>query len=105
MRTVIVQYKTTEAHADVNAALIRAVFEELRAKNPTGVRYTSYRLDGQRFVHVATIEGAEQNPITSLAAFKTFQEQLKSRCVEPPVATEATIVGSFESSNAGAPRS
>jgi hypothetical protein len=102
MRTVIVQYKTTEAHADTNAALIRGVFEELRTRHPKGVRYSSYRLEGgQRFVHVATIEGAEQNPLTSLAAFKLFQEQLKSRCEEPPIVTEASIVGSYDGQELG----
>lgn len=97
MRTVVVQYKTTEEHAETNAQLVRAVFEELRSKRLSGVRYSTYRLEGgQRFVHVASIESADNNPITSLDAFKRFQEQLKPRCVEPPVVTEASIVGSYD---------
>jgi len=98
MKTIMVRYKTTPVHADTNAALIRAVFDELRASSPKGFRYTSYRLaDGASFVHVAT-HGAD-NPLTALPAFKTFQTQLKDRCVEPPVVTELSIVDSYGSAS------
>jgi len=100
-RTVMVRYKTSEAHADENAALVRAVFAELHATGAAGLRYASYRLaDGVTFVHVATLETRDVNPLNSLASFKSFQERLKERCVEPPVATEVTIVGSYDAAHA-----
>ena len=96
MKTIMVRYKTSEATGDTNAALVRAVFEELRARAPGGIRYTSYRLaDGVTFVHIASVERPDQNPLTSLPAFKAFQAQLADRCVEPPVVTELSIVGSY----------
>ena len=52
-------------------------------ERPEGIRYASYRV-GESFVHIATIEGAE-NPLTALAAFKEFAGTVKDRCVEPPV--------------------
>ena len=45
MKTVMVRYKTSSpAESDANAALVRAVFDELRAGMPGGLRYASYRL-------------------------------------------------------------
>jgi hypothetical protein len=96
MKTIMVRYKTSEAHAETNEALVRAVFDELRARAPEGIRYASYRLaDRLTFVHVATVDGADANPLTALASFKAFQAKLKERCVEPPIVSEVTAVGSY----------
>jgi hypothetical protein len=96
MKTVMVRYKASEAQAATNEALVRAVFEELRRRAPEGLSYASYRLtDGVTFVHVATIENADQNPLTALPAFALFQQQLRERCVEPPVVTELALIGSY----------
>src|SRR4051812_18297962 len=96
-RTIMVRYTTSEATADTNAALVAAVFDELRARAPHGLRYASYRLpDGRTFVHIATVETPDANPLLALPAFKAFQAQLKDRCVEPPVVTELSPVGSYD---------
>ena len=96
MRTILVRYKTTAAGGDTNAALVRAVFEELRIRAPGGIRYASYRLaDGVTFIHIASVETPEDNPLTGLPSFKAFQSQLKDRCVEPPVVSELAVVGSY----------
>jgi len=96
MKTIMVRYKTSEAHAEANAALVRAVFNELRSRAPAGIRYATYRLpDGVTFVHIATHETAGDNPIASLASFKAFQAGLKDRCVELPVLTELSPVDSY----------
>jgi quinol monooxygenase YgiN len=95
MKTVMVRYKTAAEHAETNASLVRAVFEELRARTPAGIRYATYRLaDGVTFVHVATHAG-EVSLLTSLPAFQAFQAKIKERCVEPPVVTEVSIVDSY----------
>jgi len=96
MKTIMVRYKTSsKENADTNAALVRAVFEELHARAPGGIRYTSYRADdGVSFVHVATHEGPAE-ALTGLPAFKEFQREIKSRCAEPPVVTELSVVGSY----------
>jgi hypothetical protein len=93
----VVRYRTKPEHADANAELVRAVFEELAADGPTGLRDATYRLDdGVTFVHVATIEGAA-NPLASSAAFSRFQQGIADRCEEGPIAMDATIVGSYRS--------
>ena len=97
MRTVLVRYKTTEAQAEANATLVRAVFDELRTSAPKGLRYASYRLaDGVTFIHIATIETPGENPLSALASFKAFQKGIEDRCVERPVVTElSSVVGSY----------
>lgn len=96
MSTVkVVRYRTKPEHAEENADLVRAVFEELAAGEPSGLRYATYRLqDGVSFVHVATIEG-EVNPLVSSAAFSRFQQGIADRCEEGPIAMDATVVGSY----------
>jgi quinol monooxygenase YgiN len=96
MKTIMVRYKTAQEHASTNEALVHAVFDELRAKTPGGLRYACYKLaDGVTFVHLATLESAEQNPLVALPAFKAFQKDHKARCVEPPVVTELLAVESY----------
>jgi hypothetical protein len=106
MKTIMVRYKTSEASAGANAALVRTVFEELRTQAPAGFRYACYRLpDEVTFVHVATLD-SEVNPLSTLPAFKAFQAQHKERCLEPPVVTEVALVGSYgfgDVAHSGAP--
>ena len=73
MSTVtVVRYRNKPEHAEENAELVRAVFAELAANDPGGLRYATFRLDdGVTFVHVATIEG-DVNPLASSAAFGSF---------------------------------
>ncbi len=96
MRTVIVRYKTTEAHAATNEGLVKAVYAELRRRAPAGFHYATFKLaDGVSFVHFAISEGPEQNPLPALPQFQEFQRQLRERCQEPPVVTELTAVDAY----------
>ncbi len=96
MKTIMVRYKTSEAQAAANEALVHAVYDELRALAPVGFRYATYRLaDGVTFVHVATLETPDANPLVALPAFLAFQKDLKDRCVEPPLFTELLAVDSY----------
>jgi hypothetical protein len=80
-----------------NEELVRAVYEELRARQPRGLRYATYKLeDGVTFVHVAHVD-AEENPLLEVPAFKRFQEGIGERCDEPPAASALTEIGSFTS--------
>jgi hypothetical protein len=96
MKRTVVRYKTKPEQTQENERLIREVFQELKAKSPDGVRYLSLRLDDGSFVHFSAVEGADgPHPITSLAAFRTFQSGIKERCSEPPQSLGATIVGNY----------
>jgi hypothetical protein len=94
-RTVVVRYKTRPEAAEENQRLVERVFAELHEKDPGGTRYATFRLaDGVTFIHVSVTEG-DVSPVTTTAAFAEFQRGVDGRCVELPVLTEATVVGSY----------
>jgi hypothetical protein len=91
----IVRYTTTSESADENARLVQDVYAELAATKPDGLRYTTFRLDdGVTFVHLAVLD-AEENPLSSAAAFARFQADIGERLVAGPDARDATVVGSY----------
>jgi hypothetical protein len=97
MNPVVVRYRTTEEGAEHNQQLVEKVFQELAETRPDGLRYATFRLaDGVSFVHVASVETADgSNPLSASAAFAEFQRELPDRCVEQPVPSAATLVGSY----------
>ncbi len=95
MRQVMVRYRVTADSAAENEMLVRAVYDELHATEPAGLRYATFKLDdGVSFVHVAETEDGH-NPLSEVQAFKEFQAGIGDRCAEPPVVTELTEIGSF----------
>jgi L-rhamnose mutarotase len=95
MRQVMVRYKVKPDRVEENEQLVRAVYDELAATRPAGLRYATFRLeDGVSFVHVASVEG-EHNPLADVEAFARFQADVRDRCDEPPVATQLHEVGAY----------
>jgi hypothetical protein len=96
MRRTLIRYKTKPETADRNAELISAVFAELKAAKPDGVRYLSLRLDDDTFIHlVEAMADDGSSPIPKLTAFQAFQSGIRERCAEPPLVCEATVVGNY----------
>jgi hypothetical protein len=96
MRRTLIRYKTKPETADRNAELISAVFAELKAAKPDGVRYLSLRLDDDTFIHlVEAMADDGSSPIPKLTAFQAFQSGIRERCAEPPLVREATVVGNY----------
>jgi len=96
MKRSLIRYRTKPERTEENERLIQAVFAELHAKSPAGVRYAVVRLGDGNFFHlVATDSGEAPNPITGLDAFKTFQGGVRDRCLEPPQSGEVTVVGNY----------
>jgi hypothetical protein len=94
-RAIVVQYRTRPDAAERNQQLIKEVFEELRGRQPGGLRYLAFRLeDGVGFVHVAIFDG-DDDPLAESAAFRRFQEGTAERLVGPPDVRSMTIVGSY----------
>jgi hypothetical protein len=96
MKRTLIRYKTRPGMADRNAELVAAVFAELKAAKPEGVRYLTLRLDDDTFVHfveAAADDGSSALP--KLAAFQAFQSGVRERCAEPPVFGGVTIVGNY----------
>jgi hypothetical protein len=96
MRRTVVRYKTKPEMVEKNAELVRAVFAELKAAQPEGLRYLSLRLEDGTFIHfVETAADDGASPLPKLPAFAAFQNGIRERCVEPPLAKGATVVGNY----------
>ena len=94
MKRVIVRYRVKPERVAENEELVRGVYAELQETAPEGLRYGTFRLDdGVSFVHIA--EHADDNPLRGVAAFRRFQEGIRDRCDEPPVAVEMHEIGSY----------
>jgi len=96
MKRTLIRYKTKPELADKNAELVAAVFAELKAAQPDGVRYLTLRLEDDSFVHfVETAADDGTSALPQLAAFKAFQSGIRDRCAEPPLIRGAKIVGNY----------
>jgi hypothetical protein len=97
MGVTVVRYTTKPDRAEENQGLVERVFGELDANAPAGIRYATFRLDdGVSFVHVASVETDDgANPLSSTPAFAAFLDGIGDRCDEAPLASEATVVGSY----------
>ncbi|WP_159005817.1 hypothetical protein [Bradyrhizobium sp. S69] len=95
MKRTLIRYKTRPEMADTNAALIAAVFAELKDARPEGVRYLTLRLEDDHFIHLVETEADAASAIPGLAAFRLFQSGIRERCIEPPEAGGAIIVGNY----------
>jgi hypothetical protein len=97
MGQVVVRYKVKPDRVGENERLVERVYAELAERDPGGLRYATLRLaDGVSFVHVASIETADgSNPLTGIGAFAEFTRDIADRCDEPPVALDASVIGSY----------
>ena len=93
-RAVVVRYRTRPDAADENERLIKAVFEELAATRPGGIRYLTFRVDETTFVHVAVVD-SDANPLEDIRAFQAFASGVAGRCEEPPAPAAGHLVGSY----------
>jgi hypothetical protein len=96
MKRNVIRYKTRPEMADRNAELVAAVFAELKAAQPEGVRYLALRLEDDTFIHLvesAADDGSSALP--KLAAFGAFQSGIRERCAEPPLSRSAIVVGNY----------
>jgi hypothetical protein len=97
----LVSYTTKPDCAEENQRLVREVFRELRAMRPEGLSYLVLRLASGGFVHFVTSETEEgSRALTGLDAFRAFQGAIRERCIAPPQASPATVVGYYDSLDA-----
>src|SRR4026209_2492522 len=97
MASSMVRYKVQPDRADENESLVKAVYEQLNRERPEGLHYATFRLpDGVSFMHVVFESDQPGRILNAVAAFKAFVEDIGSRSEEPPVATELTVIGSYD---------
>ena len=76
MKRTLIRYKTKPDRTDENEALIKAVFRELHAKSPEGMRYMSLSLADGSFVHFVENEADQQpSPVLRTAGIPGFSER------------------------------
>src|SRR4051812_7274066 len=92
----LIRYRTRPDTSDTNAALISAVFAELEAANPEGLRYLSLRLDDDTFFHIVETPADDGSSVLpKWGAFRAFQSGIRERCADPPQVRQATVVGNY----------
>jgi hypothetical protein len=90
----LVRYRTHPQDARANQELVAAVFAELEATRPEGLRYACVRVSEVEFVHLVVLAGGA-DPLAASPAFAAFQQDLGTRLVAPPERAAATLVGSY----------
>jgi hypothetical protein len=97
MGSSMIRYKVHPGRADENEALVKAVYEQLAAERPEGLHYATFKLpDGVSFMHIVFETDQPGRILGEVAAFMAFTADIESRCEEPPVATELTLVGAYQ---------
>ena len=90
MALTLVQYRVKPAMIEENQRLIEAVFAELAARKPEGVKYASLHLGEGLFCHL--VDG-DTTALQALEAFKAFQYNFEARREAPPQRNAAIMIG------------
>ena len=95
MRHTIVTYTVKSGREEENAALVRAVFEELARTRPAGLRYAVFYLpDSRQFIHLYTDEGAATG-VQALDSFKSFVAGAEDRHEQAATFAQAELIGDY----------
>lgn len=101
MTSALIRYRVHPSFVDENMQLVGEVFEELHTKAPPGLSYTVVGLGDGTFVHlIDTAPGMSTSALTTLEAFKRFQQGIRERCAEAPHSSDAIVVGIYGQLNA-----
>lgn len=96
MSHTMVTYTVKPGQEQQNAALVRAVFDELAQTRPAGFRYAVFQLpDTRQFVHLYTNDGAAAGALQQLPAFQAFVAAAQDRHEQPAIFTEPQLIGDY----------
>ena len=91
MRHTMVTYTVKPGREEENAALVRAMFEELAETRPAGLRYAVFYLpDSRQFIHLYTDEGSTSG-VQGLDSFKAFVAGAEDRHEQPATFTQPEL--------------
>jgi hypothetical protein len=95
MRHTMVTYTVKPGREEENAALVRAVFQELAQTRPAGLRYAVFYLpDSRQFVHLYTDEGSASG-LQALDSFKAFVAGAEDRHEQPATFIQPELIGDY----------
>jgi hypothetical protein len=93
----MVTYTVKPGREEENAALVRAVFDELAQARPAGFRYAVFEIRQTRqFVHLYTDEGGTPGVnLQDLRSFKAFVAAAADRHEQTATFTQPELVGDY----------
>ena len=93
----LIRYTIKPEHTARNDEHLGAVFAELEAVRPVGLRYAAFKLnDGVSYVHFVWMDAQhEHRPAAQLASLRAFHAGIRERCDHAPVRTELSEIGAF----------
>jgi hypothetical protein len=95
MRHTLVTYTVKPGREEENAALVRAVFEELAQTRPAGLRYAAFHLpESRQFLHLYTEEGSTSG-LQGLDSFKAFVAGAEDRHEQRATVTQPELIGDY----------
>jgi hypothetical protein len=94
---VITSYKLRPEEVRPTLGRLQAVYDELAAREPSGLRWASFQLsDGVSFLSFVEFEGTPgEAPHHRLEAFREYRSKLDASCEEPPHVEVLREIGSF----------
>jgi quinol monooxygenase YgiN len=94
---VMIRYKLKHDQVEQDSELLHAVYQELAATRPSGLRYATFQLGDQVSVIAFAEFDAEPGaaPHHRLPSFQHYRSTLDQRCERPPEVTVLHEVGSF----------
>lgn len=96
MTRVLIRYRVKPERVREHLGLLGAVFDELAASRPDGLRWDSYQLeDGVSFADVAAVDAP--GTLSRLESWAAYRTTLEERCDDPPVLTNLERIGSYAS--------
>ena len=101
MSATIVSYTVKSGRKEENAALVRAVFEELASTTPDGFRYAVFQgSDTGEFIHVYADEGAPSGTLQKLPSFQAFVADAEDRHAQTAASKQYELVGAYRAYDA-----
>ena len=95
MTHTLVTYTVKPGREEENAALVRAVFEELAHTKPDGLRYAVFYLpDSRQFSHLYTDDGSPTG-VQGLDSFKAFVSGAEDRHEQPASFSQPELIGDY----------
>ena len=94
MTHMLIRYTVRPDRLDEHRRLLQAVFDELAATRPPGLRYTSYADGESGFVDVVAVE--QGGRFSQLESWTAFRGGLDERCTEPPDIRELTVAHAYD---------
>ena len=99
MSHTLVTYTVKPGREEENAALVRAVFEELEQTRPTGFRYAVFYLpDSRQFIHLYTDEGSTTG-VQGMDSFQAFIAGAKEIHEAPAAFSQPELIGDYRTFN------